>query len=98
MVAYVINDMEVLDADLLEDYKKLSAPTVAQYGGRFLARGGKVDRLEGDWQPRRLVIIEFASAAQAHAWIDSSEYASAKLIRQRASRSNLIVVEGAAPP
>ena len=98
MVAYVINDMEVLDADLLEDYKKLSAPTVAQYGGRFLARGGKVDRLEGVWQPRRLVIIEFASAAQAHAWIDSPEYAVAKLIRQRASRSNLIVVEGAAPP
>ena len=98
MVAYVINDMEVLDADLLEDYKKLSAPTVAQYGGRFLARGGKVDRLEGDWQPRRLVIIEFASAAQAHAWIDSPEYAGAKLIRQRASRSNLIVVEGAPPP
>ena len=98
MVAYVINDMEVLDADLLEDYKKLSAPTVAQYGGRFLARGGKVDRLEGDWQPRRLVIIEFASAAQAHAWIDSPEYAGAKLIRQGASRSNLIVVEGAASP
>ena len=97
MVAYVINDMEVLDAALLEDYKKLSAPTVAQYGGRFLARGGKVALLEGDWQPRRLVIIEFASVAQANAWIDSTEYAAAKLIRQRASRSNLIVVEGAEP-
>ena len=97
MAAYVINDMEVLDAALLEDYKKLSAPTVAQYGGRFLARGGKVALLEGDWQPRRLVIIEFASVAQANAWSDSTEYAAAKLIRQRASRSNLIVVEGAEP-
>ncbi len=98
MAAYVINDMEVLDAVLLEDYKKLSVPTVAQYGGRFLARGGKVEQLEGDWQPRRLVILEFPSMAQAQAWIDSPEYAGAKLIRQRASRSNLIVVEGAAPP
>lgn len=97
MVAYVINDMEVLDAALLEDYKKLSAPTVAQYGGRFLARGGKVALLEGDWQPRRLVIIEFASVAQANAWSNSTEYAAAKRIRQRASRSNLIVVEGAEP-
>ncbi len=98
MPAYVINDMEVLDAALLEDYKKLSAPTVAQYGGRFLVRGGKVDVLEGDWQPRRLVMLEFADLAQAQAWINSPEYAPAKLLRQRASRSQMIVVEGATPP
>lgn len=98
MPAYVINDMEVLDAVLLEDYKKLSAPTVALYGGRFLARGGKVVHLEGDWQPQRLVILEFADLARAQAWINSPEYAPAKLLRQRASRSRLILVEGAAPP
>ena len=97
MAAYVINDMEVLDAALLVEYKKLSAPTVAQYGGRFLVRGGKVDKCEGDWQPRRLVVLEFPSLERAHAWLDSVEYAPAMRIRQRASRSNMILVEGAPP-
>lgn len=98
MPAYVINDMEVLDAALLEDYKNLSVPTVLQYGGRFLARGGKVEVWEGDWQPRRLVILEFADIAQAHAWMNSPEYAPAKRLRQQAARSHMVVVEGALPP
>lgn len=97
MPAYVVNDMEVTDPALLEEYKKLSPPTVAQYGGRFLARGGAIEPLEGGWQPGRVVIIEFPSLAQAHAWIDSPEYAPAKALRQRASRSRLILVDGVAP-
>lgn len=94
MPAYFINDMEVVDPALLEDYKKLSPPTVAQYGGRFLARGGRVEALEGDWSPRRLVIIEFPSIEQARAWADSPEYAPAKALRQRAAKSRIVVVEG----
>ena len=97
MVAYVINDMVVTDPALLEEYKKLSPATVAQYGGRFLARGGKVETLEGDWSPKRLVIIEFPSVEQARAWSNSAEYAPARKLRHRAARSNLIVVEGAPP-
>jgi uncharacterized protein (DUF1330 family) len=95
MTAYVINDMEVTDAALLEEYKKLSPATVAQYGGRFLARGGKTETLEGNWFPRRLVILEFPTYEQARAWADSAEYAPAKRLRQKASRSNIVVVEGA---
>jgi uncharacterized protein (DUF1330 family) len=98
MAAYVINDMEVTDPQLFEEYKKLSPPTVAQYGGRFLARGGRTETLEGGWSPRRLVILEFPSMEQARAWVDSPEYAPARSLRQRSSRSNIIVVEGAAPP
>ena len=98
MPAYVINDMEVTDPDLLEEYKKLSPATVQQFGGRFLARGGELDVLEGEWRPKRLVILEFPSMAQAKAWASSAEYAPAKKVRQRASRSNIIVVDGAAPP
>ena len=94
MVAYFINDMDIKDPRLLEDYKKLSPATVAQYGGRFLARGGRCETLEGTWSPKRLVIIEFASIEQAKAWADSPEYASAKQLRQKASRSNIVVVEG----
>ena len=97
MTAYVINDMEITDPVLFEEYKKLSPPTVALYGGRFLARGGLTDTLEGAWSPKRLVIIEFPSVAQARAWADSPEYAPAKRLRHRAAISNLIVVEGVVP-
>lgn len=97
MPAYLINDMDVTDPDLLEEYKSLSPATVRQFGGRFLARGGELDVLEGEWRPKRLVILEFPSMAQAKAWANSAEYAPAKQIRQRASRSNIIVVDAAAP-
>jgi uncharacterized protein (DUF1330 family) len=97
MVAYVINDMEVIDPQLLDEYKKLSPATVVQYGGRFLARGGQTETLEGTWSPKRLVILEFPSVAQAKAWVNSPEYAPAKRVRQKASRSNIIVVEGVPP-
>jgi uncharacterized protein (DUF1330 family) len=97
MAAYVINDMVVTDPALLGEYKKLSPATVAQYGGRFLVRGGDVHVLEGEWSPKRLVIIEFPSVEQARAWADSPEYAPAKRLRQQASVSRLIVVDGAAP-
>lgn len=97
MPAYVLNDMEITDPVLFEEYKKLTPATVAQYGGRFLARGGRTETLEGDWSPKRLVIIEFPSVEQAKAWADSTEYAPAKRLRQMASKSNLIVVEGAPP-
>ncbi len=97
MSAYVINDMNVTDPDLLEEYKKLSAATVAQFGGRFLARGGAIGVLEGSWSPSRLVILEFSDRAQAEAWVNSAEYAPARQVRQRAWQSNIIVVEGAAP-
>ena len=95
MVAYVINDMEVVDPQLLDEYKKLSPATVAQYGGKFLARGGRCETLEGDWIPKRLVILEFPSVEQAKAWMESQEYAPAKRIRQKASKSNMVVIEGA---
>jgi uncharacterized protein (DUF1330 family) len=97
MVAYVINDMEVTDPQLLDEYKKLSPATVVQYGGRFLARGGQTETLEGTWSPKRLVILEFPSVAQAKAWVNSPEYAPARRVRQKASTSNIIVVDGVPP-
>lgn len=94
MPAYVINDMEVTDPAGLEDYKKLSPATVAQYGGSFLVRGGALAVLEGAWQPKRLVILQFPSVESARAWIDSPEYAAPRRMRQAAAKSNIIVVEG----
>ena len=97
MTAYVINDMEVKDPVLLERYKTLSPATVRQYGGRFLARGGASEVMEGDWKPRRLVILEFPSVEKAKAWAGSAEYSPARKVRQQASQSNIVVVEGAPP-
>jgi uncharacterized protein (DUF1330 family) len=97
MPAYVINDMDVTDPALLEEYKMLSPATVSRYGGRFLARGGPVDTVEGTWSPKRLVILEFPSVGDARAWLDSPDYAPARRLRQQASRSNIVVVEGVPP-
>lgn len=96
MPAYVISDMEITDPQRFEEYKRLSPPTVAAYGGRFLARGGEITPLEGGWQPRRLVVLEFPSVAQASAWLDSPEYAPARRLRQLSANARMVVIEGAA--
>ncbi len=94
MPAYVIVDIDVTDPVLYEPYKKMAAPTVAAYGGKYLARGGKNEVLEGDWQPKRLVILEFPSVAQAKAWVDSPEYRPAREMRHKAATSRMVVIEG----
>ena len=97
MPAYVINDMDITDPQRFEEYKRLSPPTVAAYGGRFLARGGEVTALEGGWQPRRLVMLEFPSVDQAQAWLNSPEYAPARRLRQLSANSRMVVIEGVLP-
>lgn len=96
MVAYVIADIDVTDAALFEEYRKLVPQTIAAYGGRYLARGGAVEPLEGDWRPSRIVLLEFDSTERAKQWIDSPEYAAARRMRQQATSSDMIVVEGIA--
>ncbi len=95
MPAYVIVDIDVKDPVEYEEYTKLSTPAVAAYGGKFLARGGRVEVLEGSWQPKRLVILEFESAERAKQWWDSPEYTQAKPIRQLAAATNMVLIEGA---
>ena len=97
MPAYVINDMEVTDPVTFEQYRQLSPATVAKYGGRFLVRGGTVKPQEGDWAPKRLVVLEFPSIELARAWIDSPEYAPARRLRQISAVSRLLIVEGLPP-
>jgi uncharacterized protein (DUF1330 family) len=95
MTAYVIVDIDVTDPKGYEDYKQLAPGTIARFGGKYLARGGATEVLEGEWQPKRLVILEFESAERAKAWLHSGEYRPARAIRHRAARSNMVVVEGA---
>lgn len=94
MAGYVIAEVEIHDPVRYEEYRKLVPATIAQYGGKYLARGGAVDLKEGGPQPGRLVILEFASADQARKWYHSPEYAVAAAIRHQAARSKVLIVEG----
>lgn len=95
MAAYVVVDMDVKDPVGYEEYKKLAAPTIPQYGGRYVVRGGKWEKLEGDWEPKRLVILEFESVEQAKRWYNSEEYKKARQARAETAVANIVVVEGA---
>lgn len=94
MTAYAIFDIEVIDPETYEEYKKLAPPAIAAYGGKYLARGGKVDVLEGDWNPTRIVILEFPTAQQAKDWIDSPEYREARALRHASATTKAILIEG----
>ncbi len=94
MAAYVIVDVNVTDAKLYDEYKKLVPATLEKYGGRFAVRGGAVESKEGGWTPSRIVVLEFPSMDEARAWYGSPEYAAALAIRLRAANAKLILVEG----
>ncbi len=94
MAAYVFVHVDVHDPGRYKDYVKMSPVSIAQYGGRFIARGGRAEALEGPTPARRVVILEFPTYEQATAWHASSEYAEAKALRQATSSATMIVVEG----
>ena len=94
MTAYVVAEVEVTDPAGYKPYTELVPATIELYGGRFLARGGAAEVLEGDWPQRRRVIIEFPSMEAARAWWDSPEYAKPKAMRRAASNGRLILLEG----
>ena len=94
MPAYVVVEIDVIDPIRYEAYRKLAPPAIAAYGGNYLARGGQTEVLEGDWLPKRLVILEFASLEQARAWIDSPEYRPARELRQQSATTKMVLIEG----
>ena len=94
MAAYVISEVDPRDPVGWETYRSMAAKTIAQYGGRYLVRGGEVQTLEGAWNPRDIIIVEFRSMEQARAWYQSPEYASALEVRDVALKRNLILVDG----
>lgn len=94
MPAYLISEIEVHDAIGYEEYRKLVGATLDRYGGRFIARGGRIEVLEGEWKPKRVVICVFDSIERAREWYESEEYRIPKSIRKKTSDANIIVVEG----
>jgi uncharacterized protein (DUF1330 family) len=98
MPAYILVEIDVRDPETYERYKAMAPPIVAAYGGRYLVRGGKTEVLEGDWVPKRLVLLEFDSAERAKAWWASTEYEAAKALRQQCTSTRMVVLEGLTAP
>jgi len=97
MSAYVISEVEMRDAAGFEAYRTVAAKTIAQYGGRYLVRGGAASTIEGGPPPKTIIIVEFPTMERLHEWYASPEYAEALKRRQTALDRRLIFVEGVAP-
>jgi uncharacterized protein (DUF1330 family) len=98
MPAYLIADVNVTDKDAYETYRTQVMPIVKQYGGRFLVRGGKIETVEGDWRPSRIIVLQFADLAAVRRFYDSKEYRAIIEFRHRAASTRLIFVEGYEEP
>jgi uncharacterized protein (DUF1330 family) len=94
MPAYLIVETDIHDPEQYERYKAASPGAVAAGGGRFLARGGELAVLEGDWQPKRLVVLEFENLEAAKRFYESERYQEAKRLRDGAADLRMVAVEG----
>jgi uncharacterized protein (DUF1330 family) len=94
MPAYVIVETDVTDPEQYEQYKAASPAAIAAGGGRFLVRGGELAVLEGDWQPSRLVILEFNDLEAAKRWYESAAYQETKKLREGAAHLRVVAVQG----
>ncbi|HTT80489.1 MAG TPA: DUF1330 domain-containing protein [Stellaceae bacterium] len=95
MPAYFVAEVDVTNPVGYEPYRPLAGASIAQYGGRFLARGGAAELIEGSPAPKRVVIIEFADGAAARRWYNSPEYQKALPIRQANSQARAFIIDGA---
>jgi len=94
MAVYFIADIEVTDPEAYEEYRKKVAPIMKKYGGRHLVRGGEPKAVEGDWNPTRIVVLEFPSEEHATRFATAPEYEPVAAIRHRSANTNAIMVQG----
>ena len=94
MAAYVIVNDEITDETAFAEFRSRVGATVEANGGRYLVRGGATEVMDGDFEPGRVVVIEFDSAERAKGWLTSPEYLEIKKIRMRAARASVVIVEG----
>ena len=94
MPAYVIVETDVSDPEQYEHYKDAAPASIDAHGGRYIARGGEHAVLEGDWNPKRLVVLEFADLETARRWYDSEAYGEARKLREGAATFRMVAVEG----
>ena len=98
MPAYVIVETDVQDQARYDRYKAVSPDAVHSGGGCFIVRGGELAVLEGDWNPSRVVVLEFPDLEAAKRWYDSPEYQEAKHLRAGAAALNMVAVQGLDEP
>ena len=97
MAAYLIVDVaQIRDESMYLRYRQQVSSGLCAAGGQYLARGGAIEVLEGDWQPTRVVLVRFNSTAAARSWWLSNDYASLKHMRQASTTTKMITVEGVA--
>jgi uncharacterized protein (DUF1330 family) len=94
MRAYVIVQEDVHDQKTFDEYRKDVLASLAPFHGHFLARGGKVTKLEGDWMPERTVLLEFPSRAEAEGWYHSAAYQKILPLRLKSSSSHFFICDG----
>jgi uncharacterized protein (DUF1330 family) len=92
--AYLVADVDVTDPEAYAEYVENVPATIEAYGGRYLARAGETEVLEGDWRPSRFVIVEFPSVERALEWYWSAEYEPVRAIRIANAESRLVLTEG----
>lgn len=94
MLGYVVVNSEVTDEEVYAQFTDSIVGVVATYGGKYLVRGGRSEHRYGEWQPGRLVVIEFASFEQARTFADSPEFTELRDLIDRSARGRMILVEG----
>lgn len=94
MPAYIIVEVDVHNHKEYEAYKQLTPASLAAYNGKFIVRGGQAETLEGEWEPKRIVVLQFPTKELAKDWWCSEEYAPAKALRQRTATTKMILVDG----
>ena len=95
MAGYIIADIDVTDPAGFEEYRQKVSPMIAKWGGKYLVRGGSMETVEGEWAPKRLVVLEFESLERAKEFYGSEDYRPVMEIRHKTAVSNLVIVEGA---
>lgn len=91
---YLVVHLDVTDPEMFERYRAKVPATIAQYGGKYLIRGGAMETMEGDALPPRTVVLEFPSVEQARTWYHSPEYQEIIGLRLGASTGQAQLVEG----
>ena len=94
MPAYLIANVDIKDAEKFKDYMKATPPVIKQFGGNFLVRGGDFEICEGNWNPKRLVVVEFESMQKAKQFYNSPEYKAIIDLRQSSAYTEWVFVDG----
>lgn len=94
MAAYLLADLNIHDLEGMEKYRERVPAIIAQFGGRYLVRGGEMQVLEGDREPSRIVIVEFPDLATVRRFYKSPEYAEILPLRLKSCDGHALIVDG----